>query len=141
VTALAKKNNGQLTKGVFAIEVAGVVAIAYRSIIFADGGPTVDPADLPDCHAAPCALGKSDVYVEYVLTKQSERAKKETWKAPPSVLKKMSPETFKIIRIADLTIAYEPSGTVGGKVDAVELWKNGSLHWIQKKSDCPDSSD
>lgn len=140
VAGLAKKNNGQLTKAVFAIGRAGEIAFAYRSIIFVDDGPTVDPAALPDCHVAPFALGKSDIYVEYVVTKQTERAKKETWKAP-ATLKKMSPEMFKAIRIADLTIAYEPSGTVGGKVDAAELWKDGSVHWIQKKCNCPDSSD
>jgi hypothetical protein len=40
--------------------------------------------------------------------------------------------------MVDLTIAYHPKPEfVGGRIDAIELSRDGTAHWIQRKEDCP----
>lgn len=89
----------------------------------------------------PCAAGMTKIVSEYDLG-TSERARKETWSASPKVLKWMGPGAARIIRLVDLTVAYdERIGTVGGPIDALELFPNGGLRWIQRKQNCPENRD
>lgn len=42
---------------------------------------------------------------------------------------------------ADLAVAYDSSGAVGGKIDAVEISNAGSVKRLQRKGDCSENED
>ena len=42
------------------------------------------------------------------------------------------------MRLVQLVIKYDTDKDVGGPIDAVELNKGGTVHWIQRKSNCGD---
>ena len=46
-------------------------------------------------------------------------------------------DVLKTMRLVELTIAYHMGNDVGGKIDAIELFKNGGLRWVARKENCP----
>jgi hypothetical protein len=126
-----------LTHGVFAMEAEGQLALVARGIKFENGAITIESPEFVKYCWAPelCASGMLDIFNEYTR-KTSQRAKDEKWEFPPSLLERTSPDMLKIVKLVELTIAYDPSGTVGGKIDAVELDVDGSIHWFQNPN-CP----
>jgi hypothetical protein len=42
------------------------------------------------------------------------------------------------LRLADLTEAYDLSGTVGGPIDVLQLKKDGGIRWLARKNNCPE---
>jgi hypothetical protein len=128
VKELATRENGGLTNGLFATATDKKIVIVGRAITFKDGvvGASPPPVDIAKlCQIGPCAIGKVDIFHEYIAGK-SERAKRETWSASPAVLNYMGTEMVRIIRLADLTIAYDPA-YVAGAIDALELAADGSI--------------
>ncbi len=151
--AAAGKVGHDVTTGIFAAVVDGELAFAIRRLIFS-AATRPNPflaATRPNPFSAaplsidcsrPCAFGLTDVFSEFVQLK-SERAMDEELRPPdpPAHLKMASPELVHVIRLADATIAYDQTGGVHGPVDALELWKDGSLHWFQRKPNSPESSE
>lgn len=135
IKQIAERNHGSLTDGIFAAAMHGTIAIAARTVMLANGSINVVIPVRAEACIPPCATGQVDIFSEYVAGK-TQRAAEEKWSASP---------TDRIIRLVDLTSSHEqPDATgivsVGGPTDALELWEDGSIHWIQKKSNCPENS-
>jgi hypothetical protein len=133
VRQAADPANGGLTDGLFATALKGTVAVAGRIIELNDGAIHVSiPGSGDACVQTPCAFGKLDIFLEYTAGK-TYRAAQEKWS---------SSATDRIIRLVSLTIDHEaPEANgivgVGGPIDVLELWKDGSIHWIRRKCNCP----
>ena len=130
----AKRGKGTLTTGIFATAVNGEIAVAVRSIDLTKEKVVV-AAPKDKCEIGLCASGLTDIFKEYV-DKASQRAKDEAelW----SLSQRPDTEMRWLIRLVDLTIEYDLTHQVGGKIDVIELWKDGSIHWIQRKPECPE---
>jgi hypothetical protein len=49
-------------------------------------------------------------------------------------------DTRMLIRVIQLAIHYSGNqGHLGGKIDAAQLYKGGTIRWIQRKPNCPDN--
>ncbi len=137
VSEMAEGEDGRLTNAVFAAAVDGTVAIAGRTITLKKGAVDVYVPSLAGaCRKGPCAIGQIDIVSEYLAGK-TQRAASEKWGTFPG---------DRIKRLVALTITHEklsPNGTagVGGPIDMLELWKDGSIHWIYRKCNCPKSKD
>jgi hypothetical protein len=140
VKRFAEDEHGVLTIGIFAFAVGGTVSLTTRQIRFINGIIQSDAPNIVECSEHPCASGMTGIAAEYIFA-TSERAKNENWTASPEVLHWMGADMAHIIRIADLTVAYDKSGMVGGPIDALELAYDGSFRWIQRKDECPDDQD
>lgn len=84
------------------------------------------------------AAGKREIFDEFTsLT--SPRAKREAkeWAKKSLRIRPEDRDLMKAIRLADLTVAYDQSGTVGGNIDALELRRGGEVRWKQRKDSCP----
>jgi hypothetical protein len=137
----AERGHGILTQGLFALAFNEQITITTREIDFQDGRVVSSAFQgIDNCMAGPCAFGRTEIFVEFNAG-VSERAKKDSFAAPADALKKASFELLRAIHLVDLTIAYDKSEEVGGAIDAIELFDDGSVHWYQKKENCPDYSD
>jgi hypothetical protein len=83
------------------------------------------------------AFGFAAIPLEF-LKQQTARAKIEakTWK-PPKGSNPSDYDILKVIRLIQLAIQYDKSGAIGGKIDAVQLNRNGTLNWFARKDYCP----
>jgi hypothetical protein len=84
------------------------------------------------------AAGKRDIFDEFTNL-ASPRAKREAeeWAKKSLRIRPEDRDLMKAIRLADLTVLYDQSGTVGGKIDALELRRGGEVRWKQRKDVCP----
>lgn len=84
------------------------------------------------------AIGKADVVSAY-LDRSNPRTRQEDqqWASDSQQLGPENRDIMRIVRLVDLTIAYDGSGTVGGPVDALELGRGGEVRWVQRKPNCP----
>jgi len=127
-----------ITAGIFAGVDQGEISFAVRSVYvdLARNIPTYfSPVDLPPFKLN--GVQDIDIFTEFMLL-TTDRAKEEkrSFTVSPSLLKRGDIETWRAVRLVDLTAAYLPSHSVGGPVDAIELWKDGSIHWVAKKPNC-----
>ena len=77
-------------------------------------------------------LGKADsILADYARQGDAEWAKESQTIAPEAR------DAFRLIRLIELTIAEDTSGTVGGPIDALELRRGGEVRWIARKDNCP----
>ena len=130
-----QRGKGGFTSAIFAGPASnGNIDYAIREIRIHNNRPEI-AIPVIDCQTAPCAYGSTDVFTEYFhLT--SERAREQQSTFSPSLLERVGIETLRAIRLADLTVAYDRTGLVGGPIDAVELLQDGSIHWVQRKPNC-----
>jgi hypothetical protein len=136
IKEIAERNHSSLTNGIFAAAMHGTIAITPRTVRLTNG--IIDfiiPINAEEC-TTPCAVGETDVFTEYIVGK-TPRSANEKWSASP---------VERIVRLVELMGTYEqPNASgiieVGGPTDALELWKDGSIHWIRKKCNCPDNQD
>lgn len=139
VLEAAKKEKGVLANGLFARATKGEIFLAFRSITFRQGRPDLIMAESisQDCAARLCASGITDVFDEYTsFPPKSERAKRE------DILKPTTNETARIKRLVQLSILYtRPRGELGGPIDVLELWNDGRIRWVSRKSNCPENED
>jgi len=140
VRQIADKQHGGLSLGVFALTLGNTIGITDRSITFADGVIKTNTSAIGACVFAPCAAGTTDVFDEYVAGKTA-RAAAETYTASPEVLRSMGPDAAKLVRLADLAVAFDKSGTIGGRIDALELNLGGQKRWLQRKDNCPETDE
>jgi hypothetical protein len=47
------------------------------------------------------------------------------------------PTILRVFRLVDLARAYDSTGEIGGKIDAVELLGNRTVRWFARKDNCP----
>ena len=136
VIDLATKQNGHVITGVVAVAKENLISITARSVFFKDGVVSVTPrTEIGNCGRDPCAFGATTSISEFI-SMNTARAKREQLVASPEVLKLLGITSARIIRIADLAEAYGQSGEIGGPIDAVELYNDGSIRWLQQKSAC-----
>jgi hypothetical protein len=115
----------------------GTLILFQTDVTYQEGvlGNAVSTTRQVTCPKSYCAIGEVAIVDEFVnLT--SERAKEETqsWKPP----KKSDPKDYdilKTIRLVELTIQYH-NDDVGGSVDAVQMDKDGGVHWFAIKKNC-----
>jgi hypothetical protein len=138
--------------GIFAgLEPDGEISVYSVQVDYArssEGTAPVEPyfltsMSIPDesANAFPLlkAFGMPEIFNEMSDAK-SDRAKQEI-SARQSLQESLPADAFarrQVIRMVDLTIAYHPKPEfVGGRIDAIELSRDGTAHWIQRKEDCP----
>lgn len=139
VIEVARTGNGILTRAMIGgVNDDGSLLLVETIITFQEGvlqypSPITHTLECPKSY---CAIGEVEIEQEFVnLT--SKRAKKEArkWKPP----KKSNPADFDILRamrLVELTIQYHEGNDVGGKIDAVEMDKDGSMRWFAIKDNC-----
>lgn len=136
---VVRKGSGVLTIAEMGgLDSDGALIRLETEIKFKEGAsPPVFPetTKFTDCPKSYCAIGEIEIEQEFVnLT--SERAKEETksWRPP----EKSRPEDYDMLRtmrLVDLTIKYH-DGDVGGRVDAVQMDKDGTVRWFAIKENC-----
>jgi hypothetical protein len=134
VLKAASVGKGILSTGLFATSRKGSLAFAWTSIVLVADKLSIVHPDLP-CTSVPCGVGKMDVFNRY------GSSGKDFMTPPSPSMKSWSYELRRVIKLVDLTIAEDTSGIVGGPVDALELLKDGTIRWREKKTNCPKSSD
>lgn len=151
VERTAKPGGGLITGAVFAEARSGAVHWRFVGVGL---NPTLNPpqvqaftGELHDCWPCGegervCALAHPEIPKEF-CTQSSPRAREEAahWKPSLELVRGESRETLHAIRLVDDTIAFDPIGGLGGKVDVLELHNDGSINWVQRKSNCPDNED
>ena len=130
----AQRGRDTLANGLFARAINGEIVLAFRSVTFNLGRSDRFAVEaIPqDCAAKICATGMAGVFDEYTKSPpETERAKRE------GILGPTVDETSRITRLVRLSVLYtEPQGEVGGPIDVLELWKNGRIHWVSRKTNC-----
>jgi hypothetical protein len=150
----AKEGKGMLLGGLFAESVQGI--LRTRVVLITFNPAQTDPVGIliapgivnAGCWACGqtdggrvCAAGQPSVIADF-CTRSTDRAKGP--EGDMTYDKRLlelgwTRSSLLALRLADLTEAYDPSGTVGGPIDVVELKKNGGVHWIARKDNCPDT--
>jgi hypothetical protein len=117
-----------LANAIFAVGRGRKIAVSLRSVVVADGAAHVVtlPTDSLCTPKLPCGTGETKVFYEFTR-KTSLRSRREP-KQPTPLLE--------VIRLVDLSLAYDTSGTIGGKIDALELDDAGQVTWYQRKENC-----
>jgi hypothetical protein len=119
---------GVLTNGIFAVGGGDSVSFTVRSIRSENANITWEA---PPITCTLCASGELGVFLEFA-GRTSDRAKSHEGDLPASPL-------LTVVRLVDLTIAYDKSGNVGGPIDALRLARDGRITWFQKKRDCAEN--
>jgi hypothetical protein len=138
VLKAAKPPSYVLTSGIFATARQGNIGFAVRELTL-DGAQVriIQSKCGPDHY---CGAGQTDVFLEFVR-QSSPRAVAEfkSWaesSVAESKRRSIDLRTLYAIRLAELTIAYDSTGTVGGRVDAIEIEQDGTVRWAQVKPCC-----
>ena len=121
-----------VANGVFANAEDGSIKVAIRNLSLVKGNIVIASQKCPD--GALGAAGELTVFRE--LTGDTPRTLTKgdsSW--PPDALTNGDP-TALVTRVANLTAKWDSSGYVGGPIDVVELWSDGSIHWMAQKSNC-----
>lgn len=87
-----------------------------------------------------CGMGNSrdlDIIREFANA-SSERAKRESaeWTPPKGALP-TDYDALKTMRILEIAVHHHQGNDAGGPIDAVQLDRNGLLHWYARKANCP----
>lgn len=145
VVMAAEQNDGGLTAGMFAQVKNGKIYWEGAAITFDRSraepvGLIVGQMDTcwacgEEGSAKICAGGKVAVATKFCAQHAPDIVPSK------SLLDRIGKEGVLAIRIADLTVAYDRSGEVGGHIDAVELNRNGSIRWLARKDNCPENHD
>lgn len=136
----ARRGEGNLVGAVFAeANSKGQLEYADRVIRVHQGALAI-ARPVMDCENKLCAYGRGNVFLKFTEW-PGPRTGDAVWSFSPSLLQRASIETLHAIRLVDLSVAYDGSGFVGGPADALEIWKDGTVHWIERKPNCPDSSE
>jgi hypothetical protein len=87
-----------------------------------------------------CSVGGAVDTVAEFGNASSERARKEwaDWK-PPKGTPRSDYDALKTIRILELAVLYHAGHDAGGPIDAVQLNRDGAIHWYARKPNCPEN--
>jgi len=142
VIDLARIQNGGLIKAfIGGMENDGKLILFKMSITFRPsitGNIHYEKGTVLPCPESFCPLGDIDIAEEFIK-QTSARANKEAreWK-PPKTSKPEDYEILKTMRFVKLTEIYNKGNDVAGPIDAVQMTKDGSVHWYAKKENCAD---
>jgi len=133
----AEHGKGLLTTGIFIVAKNKHLAFTSRGIRFSRDFRIPTSVEKASCETGHlCGSGETDIFMEFTqATSQRAQAEREDWSKRPNKSLIMY-----VIRMVDLTIAYGPDD-VGGKVDALEMTRDGKVTWKQRKCNCPESQD
>jgi len=130
----ASKNNGGLTNAIFAGARGRSIDLVMTSLVLDNNSVKVE-RHIQNCSVIPCASGETDVFNKYIASGKGVMTE------PPKVMASVGYELLRVIKLVDLSIAEDKSGTIHGPIDALELSTNGTIRWHQKKCNCPANSD
>ena len=88
-----------------------------------------------------CAIGQPEIVIEFAdLTSKRATDEATSW-SPRDDLSPGDAEYDMLwtMRMAELTIMYHQGNDVGGKIDGVQLNRDGTVHWQERKDICPDN--
>jgi hypothetical protein len=138
VTEFAKKNHGVLTKAfIGGLGNRGTMLLWKTTVSYQQGVVSYEMHGV-GCPNSFCPIGGGAEKVAEEFTNQtSPRAIREAkeWK-PPKSSKPEDYDILKTMRFVELSIKYYKGNDVGGKIDAVEMSKDGSVHWYTAKPNC-----
>jgi len=128
-----KVNNGTLTSGLFATTKDGIVGLAARHIKLNGDRVSFEVVPLTEICGFErlCGFGRLDIFFEFG-NRTSDRARGAEGTMPNSF-------RLQVLRMVDLTIAYDKTGTVGGPIDSLQLSPDGRITWFHQKQDCPEN--
>ena len=136
INRTAANSEGVLTSGIFAYSDKGRIIVACRQITFRN--KVFEAISFVCKEFDYCFAGKSHVIVEFATNPSAAaRSKFESWTPPATGA--ISNDAIGAIKLVHLTIALDRSGDVGGPIDALEMWGDGTIHWIQRKPNCPET--
>jgi hypothetical protein len=132
--------NGVLTRSIIGgLDNDGLLMLLRITIAFHEGIFAADTVQIPSCDACSkpyWAIGQVEVEQEFVdLTSQRARSEVKTWR-PPKESNLADYDILRTMRLVELTIQYHKGNDVGGKIDAVEMDKDGSMRWFAIKENC-----
>ncbi len=143
VSQIADPNNGIITAGFFADVEHGEFVTAAVVLTFSSSRSPVLQAQrgtLSDCTIISatrlCAMGATAVFDGFVTGESPWKGDENVTTSKDSAI---DLETMRAIRLVDLTAIHEKKNTVGGPIDALEIWKDGSIHWVARKKNCPEN--
>lgn len=134
IQAAAEIGKGLITAGIFAEAHGGTISIAVRELRLINNSLQVIPFECPAMHT--CVNGGRDALWQIDAAQPL---------APStSLLDAYDLDLLRVVRLADLVLAYAapiqtklgPVSPVGGPIDAVEMWGNGTMQWLYRKSQC-----
>ncbi len=131
---LSLSHNDNIANGVFATARDGLISVATRSLKLENGTFQIEPGeDLSDGDLG--AVGEIAVYSELL----GPPPPRTLTKGDPDWPHDISPKrdaTDRVKLVANLTAKWDTSGYVGGPIDIIELWSDGTIHWISQKPPC-----
>jgi hypothetical protein len=144
VIYMASLQNGMLTDGFFARYEDGKIATQFIAIFLSQGEIYARDVVLQCPGKSLCAFGRTSIFNEFSQA-ETERSKAKTsaWlkenAVPPS--NGMSLGTLLAMKFVEWSEIYDPTKVLAGPIDALELWGDGSIHWIARKQNCPENQD
>jgi hypothetical protein len=131
---LSLSHNDNIANGVFASAKEGRISVATRSLKLESGTFKIESGeDLSDGDLG--AVGEIAVYSELVGPPPPRTLTKDDPDWPHDISPKKD-ATDRVKLVASLTAKWDASGYVGGPIDVVELWSDGTIHWISQKPQC-----
>jgi hypothetical protein len=140
VTQTAEQNKGIFTYGLFAQAWKGVIYRQFIAVIFNQAKiPPIDIGTLTLTSCWPCgqksdislcALGQVDIATELCSQGKSQ------WR-PTKHKDRFDLQESIAIDVVDETRLRDPTKTVGGPTDALELTRMGKLRWLINPIHCP----
>jgi hypothetical protein len=123
--------SGHLTAVTFAVARNGSIECQLILIALVDNKPTIThpPSDV-DCIRWPCAAGLTEIAMKYITDPA------EFMTAHPATIELWGYELLRCIRLVDLTIAFDKSKSIGGRIDALDISNDGRIQWHAKKDNC-----
>ena len=138
----AETYGGVIANGFF---IAGDPPTATQFVFTYDASRPVSPVTYRtqrlSCEGIPigpfCGTGNTGLLKEFAML-ETPRAQKENedWLQQRPARKGQDDDALRAIRLVDLTIAYDSTKAIGGRVDAVKI-ENGKVRWIARKEGCP----
>jgi hypothetical protein len=150
VLRAAKPGAGLITGSVFAEARDGAIHWRFVGVGL---NPTANPpiqaftGEMHDCWPCGdgekvCAMARPVIPAEF-CAQSTPRAKDEAaqWNPSPELLRTVARETLHAVRLVDIATALDPIGGLGGKIDTLELHSDGTISWIFRKPNCPESTE
>ncbi len=140
VLAVSNEMGGYLTSGFFAEVVDGLVYLQAAGITVTPNSAHpigFDVGDLTGC--TPCGQPNGKVCFGGKVEVPTKLCASSTAVHPTASAAMLEAgwtnESLLALKLADLAVAYDTTGTIGGVVDVLELDQSGT-HWLARKPSC-----
>ena len=151
VRKFAEKGKGILTNGVFAEAQQGEIHWALAMVVFNDsiaGGPIARSIDahFSECSLCGqreghkiCAMGQVEIPAH--VCSRNPKFLSHIKRRHASQSKKWDADELLTAWLVNMTSVCDLTGTVGGQTDVLDLNKDGRIHWLARKENCPENQD